>query len=88
MDILRNKIDSFRNIQFDFYSAEIYKNHKNDTILLVFTTTNFYLVDLGRREIKAVLNYKDIKNVQLEAQDKLRIVFNKEMNNVSLIYLF
>ena len=87
VDILKNKIEDFKKIEFYFYSAEIYKNHKNDTILIVFTTDSMYLIDLNRREIKIALCYKYIKNVILEAVDKIRIYFNQEINNVYLIFI-
>jgi hypothetical protein len=89
MDILKNKIECFKGVIFDLYSAEIYKNHKGDTILLVFSTNIMYLIDLTRREVKAAINYKDIRSVTLESFDKIRITFNHEMNGViNYIYLF
>lgn len=48
-----------------------------------------YLLDISRKEIKAALNFKDIKDVVLErkedkntSNDKLKIIFKKEMNGV------
>ena len=50
-----------------------------------------YLLDISRKEIKAALNFKDIKDVVLErkenmntSNDKLKIIFKKEMNGVKL----
>ena len=85
MEILKNKVEDFKKMDYYFYSAEIYKNHKNESILIVFTTDTMYLMDLSRREIKIALNYKYIKNVNLEAADRIRIFFNKDINNVILI---
>lgn len=49
---------------------------------MVFETEEMALVDLGRREIKAILRYKDIKDIILESGDKIKILFTKEINEV------
>ncbi len=85
LDIIKNQIDQFKEISFDFYSAEIYVNHKGDNILLLFTTFNIYLIDLERKEIKIVLKYDEIQSVSLEKDDKIRIYFKNNIGNVRLL---
>jgi hypothetical protein len=79
---LKNKIDQLKGVRIYFYNAEIYKNSKEETVLIVFDTTRMYLVDVGRKEIKIVLKYKEIKDVKLEEEDKVRIFFSKEIQGV------
>jgi hypothetical protein len=83
MDILKNKITELSGKSIDFYSAEIYRNTKDENILIVFTTNEMFLIDLERREIKSFLYYEDIKDVEADLkQNFIKISFKKEMNGV------
>lgn len=73
-----------KDIKIDFYSSEIYKNHKDDTMLIIFTTNSIMIMDLTRKELKAIINYDEIKDIKLEKSDKIRISFNKECNGVRI----
>lgn len=81
---MHNRIDHFKHKPIDFYSSEIYKNKKEDNILMVFSTTSMHLIDLSRRELKSVLNYMDIKDIYLESNTKVRILFSRELNGVNI----
>ena len=73
----------------DFYSAEIYKNTKDENVLIVFTTNEMFLIDLERREIKSFLYYEDIKDAEADLkQNCIKISFKKEMNGVNIINNF
>jgi len=65
------------NMVLDFYSCDIYKNRHDETILIICSTDALYLIDLYKKESKAILEYVDIKDVLLEREDKI-IVFFKE----------
>lgn len=54
---------------------------------MVFSTTSFYIIDISRKELKSVLAYKDIHNIYLEKEDKIRITFNREINKVKFVSL-
>jgi hypothetical protein len=82
IEILSNKIEHFKNHSIDFYSSEIYKNKKGDNILIVFSTSSIYIIDVSKKELKTILNYKDIKDIYLESVDKIRITFKREINKV------
>lgn len=91
IDILKNKVDQLKNVRIDYNGAELYKNHKNDSILIVFSTQMMYLIDITRKEIKASLNFQDIQDVILDPRDgkgnpydKLRILFKRQLNGVQL----
>lgn len=91
MDLVKNKVDQLRNIHIDYNGAELYKNHKNDSILLIFSTQMIYLIDIARKEIKAVLNFQDIKDVNLLSKDgktnfydRMKFTFKRLLNNVRL----
>jgi len=54
---------------------------------MVFSTTSIYIIDVSRKELKSILDYRDIKNVYLDGTDKIRIIFNRKINGV-LIDIF
>jgi len=95
IDILRNKVEKLKNVRVEYNGAELYKNHKNDYILIIFSTQMMYLIDITRKEIKAVLNFEDIHDVILDPKDgkgnyydKIRILFKRQLNGVNLFLLF
>jgi vacuolar protein sorting-associated protein 13A/C len=75
---IKNNIDRFC---FDFYSSEIYKNDSGNSVLIIFTTTTLYFIDLSAKELKVSLNYEDIKDIYLESDNKIRIVFKRAIND-------
>ncbi len=79
---MTNKIEHFKNHSLEFYSSEIYKNKKGDNILIVFSTTSIYIIDVSRKELKTILNYKDINDIYLETAEKIRIIFKRQINGV------
>lgn len=83
---MHTKIDHFKYHPIDFYYSVIYKNQKEDNILIVFSTSMIYIIDISKKELKTVLAYKDVKDVYLEREDKIRILFNKEINKVSAFF--
>lgn len=90
---MTNKIEQLKNVKISYQGAELYKNHKNDAILLVFSGLLMYLIDISRKEIKAMLNYSDIRDVILELKnkkegsyDKIKILFKFALNGVNLFY--
>lgn len=83
---MHNRIEQFRNHSVDFYSSELYKNDKGDNVLMVFSTTSLYIIDVTRRELKTVLHYSEIKDIYLESNDKIRLILNREFNGVYYIY--
>jgi hypothetical protein len=89
-----NKIEQLKNVKISYQGAELYKNHKNDSILLVFSGLLMYLIDISRKEIKAMLNYSDIRDVILELRgkkegsyDKIKILFKFALNGVNKFLL-
>ena len=88
---MTNKIEQLKNVKISYQGAELYKNHKNDSILLVFSGLLMYLIDISRKEIKAMLNYSDIRDVILELKskkegsyDKIKILFKFALNGVKI----
>lgn len=69
-------------MNINFYSCEIYKNKKEENILMVFTTEALMTIDIGRRELKSFINYQDIKELVQTDATKLKISFKKEINEV------
>jgi hypothetical protein len=78
-------MDSFKNISYDFYGAEMYYNHKGELIFLLMTTNSVYFIDSARREIRAVLRYSEINSIQQESPSKIKIMFKTDNNGVNLI---
>jgi hypothetical protein len=76
-------VEQFKGVVFDFFSAELYKNSKNESILLLLTTNTIFFIDLSRREIRATIRYSDILDVELESDEKVKIVYRKEINGVN-----
>ena len=74
---IKNGLDRF---SFDFYSSEIYKNESGSGVLIIFSTTSLYFIDLNAKELKVSLNFNDIKDIYLESENKIRIVFKKPIN--------
>ena len=68
---------------FIFYGFVQYKNKRNEPILLVFVHNGFWIVDILRKELKGIIAYSDIKNVDLVKKDVIRIYFNKLINKES-----
>ena len=65
---------------FFFYGFVLYKNKKDEPIILVFVHNGFWIVDIYRKELKGIIAYSDIKNVDLVKDDLIRIYFNKLIN--------
>ena len=65
---------------FIFYGFVQYKNKRNEPILLVFVHNGFWIVDILRKELKGIIAYSDIKNVDMVEEDLIRIYFNKLIN--------
>ena len=59
----------------------MYKNKKEEPFILVFVHNGFWIVDICRKELKGIIAYSDIKNVELIKDDIIRIFFNKPINN-------
>ena len=66
---------------FVFYGFVLYKNKREEPIILVFVHNGFWVVDIYRKELKGIIAYSDIKNVELVKNDLIRIHFNKPINN-------
>jgi hypothetical protein len=75
-------MDAFKNISYDFYNSELYNNHKGEVILMFLTTNSIYFVDISRREIRAILRYSEISDIQLESNEKIKINYKNEMDGV------
>jgi vacuolar protein sorting-associated protein 13A/C len=79
---LYNEIQECKNsYDFTFYGFVMYKNKKEEPIILVFVNNGFWIVDILRKELKGIIAYSDIKNVELVKEDLIRIFFNKKINN-------
>ena len=79
---LLNEIQECKdNYDFIFYGFVMYKNKKEEPIILVFVHNGFWIVDIFRKELKGIIAYSDIKNVELVENDLIRIFFNKLINN-------
>ena len=65
---------------FFFYGFVLYKNKKDEPIILVFVHNGFWIVDIYRKELKGIIAYNDIKNVEKINNDIIRIHFNKLIN--------
>ena len=64
-----------------FYGFVLYKNKKDEPIILVFVHNGFWVVDIYRKELKGIIAYSDIKNVEFIRTDLIiRIYFNKLIN--------
>lgn len=74
---IKNGIDTY---SFDFYSSEIYKSDSGNSVLIIFSTTTLYFIDLSAKELKVTLHYNDIKDIYLETENKIRIIFKKAIN--------
>jgi len=82
IEVMNTKIKSNINrFYFDFYSSEIYKNDSGNSVLIIFSTNALYFVDLSAKELKVTLEYNDIKELYLETENKIRIIFKKMINN-------
>ena len=79
-EMLSTKIEQVKGTKFDFYSSEVYKNHKEENILMVFYTEGFHIIDLLRREIKIYLPYLDIRDVKMENRQKIKLIFTRKIN--------
>ena len=79
---LYNEIQECKdNEEFIFYGFVMYKNKKEEPFILVFVQNGFWIVDIYRKELKGIIAYSDIKNVELTKADLIRIYFNKPINN-------
>ena len=79
MMMLITQIDSLKGKKFDFYNCEIYKNSKNDQILLCFLSKGIFTIDLIRKELKSIIEYQNIKDISLDDGGKIIILFNKSI---------
>ena len=68
---------------FIFYGFVQYKNIKEEPYILVFVHNGFWIVDIFRKELKGIIAYSDIKNIQLVKPHLIRIYFNKLINKES-----
>ena len=65
---------------FIYYGFVLYKNKREEPIILVFVHNGFWIVDILRKELKGIIAYSDIKNIELVKIDVIRIYFNKLIN--------
>ncbi len=72
-------------MNINFYNCEIYKNKREENILMVFTTDALMTIEIGRRELKSFINYEDIKDLIQTDTTKLKISFKREINEVIFI---
>ena len=79
MMLLSTNIDELKGQIFDFYNCEIYKKSKNDSILLAFLSGGIYTINLLTKELKSIIEYRNIKEVNLDDSGKIVIVFNKSI---------
>ena len=80
---LCNEIQEIKeNEEYDFVfnGFVFYKNKREEPIILVFVHNGFWIVDIFRKELKGIIAYSDIKNVELVKSDIIRIYFNKLIN--------
>jgi len=80
-DRIINRIRESEEYNFVFYGFVLYKNKREEPIILVFVHNGFWVVDIYRKELKGIIAYSDIKNVELVKNDLIRIHFNKPINN-------
>ena len=79
---LYNDIQEIKeNYDFVFYDFVMYNNKKEEPIILVFVQNGFWIIDILRKDLKSIVSYSDIKNVELIKKDVIRIFFNKPINN-------
>ena len=78
--LLNNKIEQLKGKNFDYYSSEIYKTPKGDSILLAFLGDGIHIIDIIRSEQKAMLEYSMIKEIKMESNEKIRLYFMKDIN--------
>ena len=74
------EIKESEDYDFIFNGFVMYKNKKEEPIILVFVHNGFWIVDIFRKELKGIIAYSDIKNVELIQIDLIRIYFNKLIN--------
>ena len=80
IELLTNKIEQLKEEKIDYLDSEVYVNHKEESILLVFLTIGIYIIDVVRRELKTHLDYSIIQDVKIENNTKIRLFFTKEVN--------
>ena len=71
------KIDS----EFIFNDCDVYKNFVKDEFLIVFTLKGFFVINLGKKELKFYIEYKNIKDVSVDECDegsKINFSLNKK----------
>ena len=49
---------------------------------MVFTTDSLMTIDIGRRELKSIIGYNDIKELTQSEANKLKICFKREISGV------
>lgn len=82
IDIIANKIkNNGIDKDFDFYSCEIYKNDSGNSNLIILTTKELFFIDLNSKELKVCLKYDDIKDIYLESENKIRVIFKRIIND-------
>ena len=80
---LLNKIDESISNKILFYSSELYKNKKEEIILIIFTTVSMILIDLVRKEIKTQIYYSFISKYVLEDSiNSIKFQFKESYNKV------
>jgi hypothetical protein len=60
----------------------LYKNKKEETILMAFTTECLMTIDLAKKELKSNISYEDIKELIQTDSNKLKVSFRREINDV------
>jgi len=71
------KIDS----EFIFNDCEFYNNFLKDEFLIVFTLKGIFIINLGKKELKFYIEYKNIKDVSIDECDegsKINFSLNKK----------
>ena len=91
---LLNKMDEIKKRQMHFYSSEIYKNKKEEIILMVLTTKSMILIDLARKELKTEIPYSFISKLEIQEQSHSikfhfkELFYNVNYNNFTISNFF
>jgi hypothetical protein len=85
---LLNKIDESKCNKILFYNSDIYKNKKDEIILVVLTTKSMILIDLVRKELKTEIPYNFISNFTLEeSNNSIKFNFKELFNKVNILLI-
>jgi len=73
---VKNRIQKLKlsGSSLDIHNIDVFRNKRKEPILIVFLHQSFILIDLLRNEIKKIICYRDIKNLNLN-EDHIKIDF-------------